>query len=130
MTDPIADMLTRIRNAVAVNKTEVRLPYSKLKQAVAKALKKGGYLTAVQTEGGNIEKELVLQLASSEQASSTITEIHRISRPGQRIYTASSNIPRILRGRGIVVISTSKGVMSGEEARQSSLGGELMCKVW
>lgn len=129
MTDPIADMLARIRNAALVGNDEVSMPYSKTKIAVAAVLKKGGFIQDVQATEGDSRRQLVLRLSSADQ-SKTITEIHRISRPGQRVYVGAAKIPRILSGRGLVVVSTSSGVMSGDEARAKRLGGELMCKVW
>lgn len=128
-TDPIADMLTRIRNAIAVNKTEVRLPHSKVKETVAKILVDNGFLSGVSTEGKGIEKTLLVTI-NSELESPKITEIARVSRPGRRIYVKADKIPTVKRGRGMVVISTSKGVMAGQDAKAKRLGGELICKVY
>lgn len=129
MTDPIADMLTRIRNALAVSKAEVRLPYSKTKEAVARVLASNDFISGVTLEGDMPRRELVLAL-DNDTSARPITEIHRISKPGRRVYVTADKIPSILRGRGIVVISTSSGVMSGGDARRKGTGGELMCKVW
>lgn len=128
-TDPISDMLTRIRNAIAVNKHEVVLPYSKIKESVATILKVNGYIIGVKTVDAAIGKSLVLTM-SNEGENSRITEIKRLSRPGRREYTGSKEIPRIKSGRGIVIVSTSKGIMSGDEAKKQGVGGELICKVY
>lgn len=129
MTDPIADMLSRIRNAAVVNKTEVNLSYSAQKQGVASILAKNGFLKEVKISQQNSRKVLNIVI-SDQDAGSTINEITRLSRPGRRQYVQSKEIPIIKRGRGIVVISTSKGVMSGEDAKRQKLGGELICKVY
>jgi small subunit ribosomal protein S8 len=128
-TDPIADMLSRIRNAFAVNKSQVILPHSKIKETVAKILAENGFLTSVQTRQDGDRKWLEITV-NPEGANSTITEIDRISRPGRRVYVASEAIPTVKSGRGIVVISTSKGIMTGQEARTKRLGGELICQVY
>lgn len=128
-TDPIADMLTRIRNAINVSKSEVRLPHSKLKETIAKELKKAGYLHAVAVEAGKPRATLVITV-NAPGANPTITEIHRVSTPGRRAYAGASDIPRIKSGRGIVLISTSRGIMTGHQARKERLGGELICKVY
>lgn len=128
-TDPIADMLTRIRNAILAGKTEVRLPSSKLKATVATELKKAGYLSDVKTEKGSPRDTLVITINEAGQ-NSTITEIIRVSKPGRRVYASVNDIPRVKSGRGIVLVSTSKGVMTGQEAVKARLGGELLCKVY
>ena len=128
-TDPIADMLTRIRNAAAVGKNEVRLPHSKVKQKVAEQLKKSGYLSAVAVEKATPRDEMVITI--NEPGTNPIfTEIQRISKPGRRFYTSAGEIPKVKSGRGIVLISTSKGVMTGAEAVKNTLGGELLLKVY
>jgi small subunit ribosomal protein S8 len=129
-TDPLADMLSRIRNAIMVNKSEVSLPHSNVKETVAKILAKNGFLSDVKTakdEAGR--KELVIHI-NQEGIGATITEIARISTPGRRLYVKSKEIPSIKRGRGIVVVSTSRGMMTGDEAKAQKLGGELICKVY
>lgn len=128
-TDPIADMLTRIRNAINVGKNEISLPHSKLKETIAKELKKAGYLTGVKTEAGKPRATLVLTI-NEPGTNPTITEINRLSTPGRRVYAGSQDIPRVKNGRGIVLISTSRGIMTGQEARKERLGGELICKVY
>ncbi len=128
-TDPIADMLSRIRNAVSVGKPEISLPYSSQKQRIATILVKNGFLHSA----GITEKKglKVLRIVINEPgANSTITEIKRLSRPGRREYVKTKGIPMFKRGRGLVIMSTSRGVMSGEEAAKRKLGGELICRVY
>jgi small subunit ribosomal protein S8 len=128
-TDPIADMLTRIRNAIAVNKRQIILPHSNIKEKVAEVLVKDGFLSKVESNGEGGFKSLVVTI-NEEGTNPTITEIKRLSKPGRRLYAASKEIPRVKYGRGIVVISTSKGIMTGTEAKQAGLGGELICQVY
>jgi small subunit ribosomal protein S8 len=128
-SDPIADMLTRIRNAINVGKNEIRLPSSKLKLVVAKELAKAGYLDNVKTEKAQPRDEIIITINQAGQ-NPAITEITRLSRPGRRVYAKAGEIPRVKSGRGIVLISTSKGVMTGRQAVQKRLGGELICQVY
>lgn len=128
-TDPIADLLTRIRNAAAVGHSEIRVPASKLKITVAKQLQAAGYLADVQTESAKPRDILVVTINKPGE-NSTINEINRISTPGRRVYVGADDIPRVKSGRGMVLISTSKGVISGDEARKQRLGGELLLKVY
>ena len=128
-TDPISDMLTRIRNAIAVSKTTVRMPHSSVKQSVAELLKTNRFIDNVAVEGEGIEKALVVTI-NSETSNARITEIARISRPGRRAYASVDKIPVVKRGRGIVIVSTSKGMMTGDDARKTRIGGELICKVY
>jgi small subunit ribosomal protein S8 len=128
-TDPIADMLTRIRNAAAVSKTTVTMPHSKIKQTVAEVLAKNSFVNHVEVSGEGGFKTLKIVINSSD-SNSRITEIERLSKPGRRLYSAASKIPSVKRGRGIVVVSTSRGIMSGDEAKKAGLGGELICKVY
>jgi len=128
-TDPIADLLTRIRNAIMAGKNEVRVPASKMKLTVAQQLKKAGYLSDVTTEKGTPRDTIVITIAEAG-ANTTINEITRLSKPGRRVYAAVSEIPRVKSGRGIVLVSTSQGVMTDNEARKAKLGGELICKVY
>lgn len=127
MTDTIADMLTRIRNANLVNKDTVEVPYSKTKAAIAEVLTKEGFIAGVEQSG---EEKKVLTLSLKGDVKQPITELNRISKPGRRVYAKASEIPRVLSGRGIVIVSTSHGVMSGDAAKQKGVGGELMCEVW
>jgi small subunit ribosomal protein S8 len=128
-TDPIADLLTRIRNAIAVNKTEVVVPASKLKLTIAEQLKKAGYLADVKMVEAKPRGTIVITLSKPGE-NSPITEIQRVSKPGQRVYAGATEIPRIKGGRGIVLVSTSQGVMTGQAARKARLGGEVLCKVY
>jgi small subunit ribosomal protein S8 len=128
-TDPIADLLTRIRNAAMVGKTEVRVPTSKLKKVVAEQLVKNKYLESVKLEDGKPRGTLVITINKTGE-NSVINEINRISKPGRRVYVASADIPKVKQGRGIVLVSTSKGVMTGGEAVKQKLGGELLLKVY
>lgn len=128
-TDPIADMLTRIRNAIAVSSSEVSLPYSTQKERVAVILVKSGFLKDVKSTDADGVKLLKIVI-NDEQASPKITEIVRLSRPGRREYVKYKEIPVLKRGRGLVIISTSKGVMTGDEAKKQQLGGELICQVY
>ena len=114
-TDPIADLLTRIRNAKMVGKTEIRVPSSKLKKVVAEQLVKNGYLTKVTVESAKPRDILVVTINDPSE-NSTIHEITRVSKPGRRVYAAAADIPKVKSGRGLVLVSTSKGVMTGQEA--------------
>jgi len=128
-TDPIADLLTRIRNAVMVGKNEIRVPASKLKFTVARELRKANYLSDVKIEAGKPRDVLVITINKLGE-NSTITEINRMSKPGRRVYVSATEIPRIKSGRGMVLISTSKGVITGQSAYKQRLGGELLLKVY
>lgn len=128
-TDPIADMLSRIRNAIAVNKHEVSLPHSNAKESVAKLLKDSNFIDDVKVDGEKTTKVLKLSL-NSESSNARITEIVRLSSPGRRHYVKAKEIPVVKRGRGIVIVSTSKGMMIGDKARTEHLGGELICRVY
>lgn len=128
-TDPIADLLTRIRNAVMVGKNEIRVPSSKLKVTVANELKKANYLSEVKLEKSKPRDTLVITINQPGE-NSTISEITRMSKPGRRMYVGVSEIPKVKNGRGMVLVSTSKGVMSGHDAIKQRLGGELLLKVY
>lgn len=125
MTDPIADMLTRIRNAQAVKKPEVRVPASNIKWAIAKILEGEGYLGGVQKEGGEI-----VALLKYEHKEPKIRTITRVSKPGRRIYKKSFELPRVLQDYGIAIVSTSQGLMTNKEARKRKLGGEVLCEIY
>jgi small subunit ribosomal protein S8 len=128
-TDPIADLLTRIRNAVMVGKNEITVPSSKIKVVVAKQLKKAGYVTAVKVEAGKPRDILVVTINNPGE-NTTINEIKRLSKPGRRVYVSADDIPKVKSGRGIVLVSTSKGVITGSEAKKQRLGGELLLQVF
>jgi small subunit ribosomal protein S8 len=128
-TDPVADMLTRIRNAIAVRKTEVSLPHSNIKESVALILKEANFIDDVSVKKDRVGKIMTIAI-NSESSNPRITEIVRLSKPGRRYYVSSQEIPTVKRGRGIVVVSTSKGVMTGDKAKVQRVGGELICKVY
>lgn len=128
-TDPIADMLTRIRNAIAVRKNEITMPHSKQKESVAKLLQQTRFIDDVKVSDATIGKTLTLVINHSD-SNARITEIVRISKPGRREYTKAGEIPTVKRGRGLVIVSTSKGMMIGSEAKKQGIGGELICKVY
>jgi len=129
MTDPIADMLTRIRNAYMAGKKSVKMPHSKLKANIAEILKKSNYIdsTKVSTQGNHKNLNLSLKYINSKPA---INHIERISKPGRRVYSKVNHLSTPLSGYGLAIISTSSGVMSVKNAREKNLGGELICKVW
>lgn len=122
-------MLTRIRNAINVRKNEIVLPHSKVKQAVAELLKQNGFVKEVHVLDAALGKNLKLVL-SDEGENATITEIVRLSKPGRRYFAGAADIPTVKRGRGLVIISTSKGMMTGQDAKKLGVGGELICKVY
>ena len=128
-TDPLADMLTRIRNAAAVQKESVSMPHSKLKEAVARLLSANNFVGNVDVTAGTIGKQLVIAVANTK-GQLAITEIARLSKPGRRLYANADAIPSVKGGRGIVIISTSSGVMTGADAKKQRLGGELLCQVF
>ena len=128
-TDQIADLITRIRNAAMVGKTEICVPTSKLKVAVVETLAKNGYLASFKVEEGKPRGILHVEIAKPGEIVK-INEIEKVSKPGRRVYTAAEDIPTVKSGRGMVVISTSKGLMSGREAKKNHLGGEILVKVW
>ncbi|MGA2801194.1 MAG: 30S ribosomal protein S8 [Verrucomicrobiota bacterium] len=128
MTDPIADMLTRIRNAGRALLPTVEMPHSRMKESLANILKKEGYVADVAVDGKTIKK-LKIQL-KYQGKKSVIEGLRRISKPGLRHYVGATEIPRVLGGMGVSVISTPEGVMTGTQARKKNLGGELLCYVW
>jgi len=128
-TDPIADMLTRIRNAIAVRKHEVVMPHSKVKEAVAQILVESGFLDGINVSDAAVGKTLTVSI-NAEGTNARITEISRMSTPGRRQYSSADKIPTVRRGRGIVVVSTSKGMMTGVNAKKQGFGGELICRVY
>ena len=132
VSDPIADMLTRIRNANAARHSELRIPASRLKLEIARVLKDEGYIAAFDVEKpAEIPGELLkITFKSRPDRQRVITGLKRISRPGLRVYARKTEIPRVLGGLGIAILSTSQGVMSGREALRAGLGGEVLCYVW
>ena len=131
MTDPIADMLTRIRNGVQANMSAVDVtPCSKVKVEIAKILKKEGYIDNYAVEGEGIEKKIVVTLKYGPRGEKVITGIKRISKPGLRVYAKGDNLPKVLNGLGVAIISTSNGMMTDREARKQHIGGEVIDYVW
>jgi small subunit ribosomal protein S8 len=130
-SDPIADMLTRIRNAALARHDRTEIPASKLKHAVARILKEEGYIADVQTtETDGPQKKLTIVLKYGRDRQSAIDGVKRVSRPGRRVYVRHDRIPRVLAGLGISILSTSRGLVSDRDARRLKLGGELLCEVW
>ncbi len=132
MTDPIADMLTRMRNAHQAYKDLVEMPSSKLKESLAVILKAEGYIADYEITDATDRpgQTLSIQLKYTHDRSRTISGLRRISKPGLRVYTKSDSVPRVLGGLGIAVLSTSKGLMTDREARRNHIGGEILCYVW
>lgn len=128
-TDPIADMFTRIRNAIAVRKSEVSLPHSKIKESVARLLQESNFIDRVEVKDAPVGKTLTVKI-NDESSNARITEIVRVSKPGRRYYVNSKEIPTVKRGRGLVIVSTSRGLMTGDRAKAEKVGGELICKVY
>lgn len=135
VNDPISDMLTRIRNAIMAGQTMVSLPSSKLKVQIARILKEEGYISSYEVVDGKVANSKVLRIrlkyvGERRERRSVISGLERISRPGRRIYKGKMDIPWVLSGMGIAILSTPKGVMTGHRARQLGVGGEVLCKVW
>jgi len=126
LTSPIADLLTRIRNASAAKKMLVHVPYSRMKEEICRILKENEYILGSKTVGEGVSKELLIELSDNRR------DIHlsMVSKPGQRIYVKSQSIKKVLNGLGISILSTPKGVMSGSSARKANLGGELLCEIY
>ena len=129
MSDPIADMLTRIRNALAVRKRTVKIPASNMKQSIATVLKQEGYISGVETQKDGAHQNMTITLRYADGVGA-IEEIQRVSRPGRRVYCSAEDLPRVNGGLGIVMVSTSKGLMTDREARSSGVGGEVVCRVF
>ncbi|MEJ7139278.1 30S ribosomal protein S8 [Amphibiibacter pelophylacis] len=128
MSDPIADMLTRIRNAQSVEKATVSMPASKLKMAIARVLHEEGYIDGFNVSGDSAKKELTITL-KYYAGRPVIDSIERVSRPGLRIYRGSGNLPKVMNGLGVAIVTTPKGVMTDRKARSAGLGGEVLCYV-
>jgi small subunit ribosomal protein S8 len=129
-TDPIADMLTRIRNASLVNHKQVVLPTSKIKVAIAQILKAEGFIDSFTVNDEKAQANLILRLKYTGRGDAVITGVDRVSKPGKRVYTSHRDIPWVRAGLGITIVSTPKGLMTGREARKAKLGGEIICNVW
>ncbi|MEA2024928.1 MAG: 30S ribosomal protein S8 [Actinomycetota bacterium] len=129
-SDPIADMLTRIRNANTALHPETTMPSSKLKEQVARILSEEGFIDGYKVEDAPVGKELTVRLRYDKERQPILTGIKRISKPGLRVYTGASDVPRVRGGIGIAIVSTSNGVMTDREARKRNVGGEVLCEVW
>jgi len=130
VTDPIADMLTRIRNANQMRYKEVEVPASKIKNEIARILKEEGFIVDYKIKKNNVQDDLVLNLKYGDKKERVITGLKRISKPGLRVYAKAEEIPSVLSGLGIAIISTSKGLMTDKDARRESLGGEVLAYIW
>jgi len=132
MTDPIADMLTRLRNANTAFHDDVSMPSSKLKESLARILEQEGYITsfAVNDDGARPGRQLTITLKYTPDRQRTISGVRRISKPGLRVYSKATDVPRVLGGMGISILSTNQGLMTDREARKRRVGGEILCQVW
>lgn len=130
MTDPIADMLTRIRNANQMRYKEVEVPASKIKLEIARILKDEGFIVDYKIKKNNIQNIIVLSLKYGQNKERVITGLKRISKPGLRVYAKTEEVPRVLNGLGIAIVSTSNGIMTDKQARKESLGGEVLAYIW
>ncbi len=130
MTDPIADMLTRIRNAIVAKHSRVDVPGSKLKAEIARILKEEGYINNFVTKGEGIKYSIRIFLRYDAKGTSSITHLERISKPGRRVYVGATEIPKVLGGYGVNIVSTSKGLMSGKKARHENMGGEILAQIY
>lgn len=130
INDPIADMLVRIRNANALRRDSVSMPYSKMKASIAKILKEQGYILSYLSEGEGAKKALIINLKYGENGERVISGLRRISKPGLRVTVEAAKLPRVLKGLGIAIVSTSKGILTDSEARKANVGGEVLCYVW
>ena len=128
--DPIADMLTRIRNANQMRYTEVEVPASKIKLEIARILKEEGFISDYTINKDSVQSMIVLNLKYGKNKERVITGLKRISKPGLRVYAKATDVPKVLNGLGIAIVSTSKGVMTDKEARKASLGGEVLAYIW
>jgi small subunit ribosomal protein S8 len=130
MTDPIADMLTRIRNANAIRRDRVSMPASKMKVGIAEALKAEGFIESYEVVEGKPSSELVVMLKYGPDGERVIRSVERVSKPGCRVYSRAQELPRVVRGLGIYVLSTPQGIVSDRNARKLNVGGEVLCKVY
>ena len=130
MNDPVADMLTRVRNATMVGSEKTVMPASKLKESIARILAAEGYIDGFEVEGEGPKRELKIRLRYGRKRLSAIQGIRRVSKPGHRIYVAAGELPRVQGGLGVVIVSTSQGLLPDREARRRRLGGEVICEVW
>jgi small subunit ribosomal protein S8 len=130
VSDPIADMLTRIRNANQMRYKEVEVPTSTIKEQIARILKEEGFISGYKIKKNNIQNIIVLDLKYGDNKERVITGLKRISKPGLRVYAKANELPKVLNGLGIAIVSTSKGIMTDKKAREASLGGEVLAYIW
>lgn len=130
MSDPIADMLTRIRNANQMRYSEAIVPASKIKLEIARILKEEGYISDYKIEKGDVQDNIILNLKYGSKKERVITGLKRISKPGLRVYAKANELPKVLNGLGIAIVSTSEGIMTGKDAKAKSLGGEVLAYIW
>jgi len=130
MTDPIADMLTRLRNANSAYHESVTMPYSKLKANIAEILKSEGYIASWAVEDAPVGKNLTIQLKFGPNRERSLAGVRRVSKPGLRVYAKSTNLPRVLGGLGVAILSTSSGLLTGQQAAKKGVGGEVLAYVW
>jgi small subunit ribosomal protein S8 len=130
MTDPIADMVARIRNANTAYKDEVAIPASGIKEEIARLLAREGYVKGYRVEGEEPKRRIVVEMKYGPERERTITGVKRVSRPGRRVYADRGHLPRVLGGLGVAILSTSQGVMTDKQAARRGIGGEILCHVW
>ena len=130
VTDPIADMLTRVRNANQMRDKEVEVPASKMKEEIARILKEEGFIVDYKIKKNDVQNIIVLSLKYTEKKERVITGLKRISKPGLRVYVKADEVPKVLNGLGIAILSTSKGIMTDKAARKENLGGEVLAYIW
>jgi len=130
ISDPIADMLTRIRNAIMARHDSVLVPSSRMKLSIARILKEEGFISDYEVLRGKPQRIIKIHLRYSDQNQSILSGLERVSKPGLRVYAQQQEIPRVYGGRGIAIVSTSKGVMTGHQAWRQCIGGELLCYIW
>ncbi|HZB02734.1 MAG TPA: 30S ribosomal protein S8 [Actinomycetota bacterium] len=130
LTDPIADMLTRIRNANTAYKEEVEIPASRLKEEVARVLAREGYVQGFRLDGEEPKRRIVVEMKYGPDRERTISGLKRVSRPGRRVYVDRGNLPRVLGGLGVSILSTSQGLLTDRQAARRGVGGEVLCQVW
>ena len=130
MTDPVADMLTRVRNAINIERPFVDMPHSKLKQGIAEALKREGFVWEVSTIEGSPRSSLRIDLKYGPDGERVIQRLKRVSSPGRRVYCGVGELPNVLQGLGVCLLSTSQGILSTREAKAKNVGGEILCEVW
>ena len=130
MTDPVADLLTRMRNAISIDRPHVDVPFSQLKKSIAEALKREGFVWDVSVVEGTPRSTLRVDLKYGPNGERVIQKLKRVSSPGRRVYCGVDDLPNVLQGLGICLLSTNQGVLSGREAKQKNVGGEVLCEVW